>query len=107
MNFFHPFVAVYFLFVHSWLTKFIRAFVADALFIRAFVAMTNSPLYFKLNRDKVKLKLHQSNFFVRIFSGTIFTPGAGAAKGLNIFPFPSALVRVERNKMRLDQHHKH
>ena len=84
----------------------IRAFVANA-FIRAFVAMTNSPLYFKLNRDKVKLKLHQSNFFVRIFSGTIFTPGAGAAKGLNIFPFPSALVRVERNKMRLDQHHKH
>jgi len=57
--------------------------------------------------DKVKLKFHQSNFFVRIFSGTIFTPGAGAAKGLNIFPFPSALVRVERNKMRLDQHHKH
>jgi len=49
------------------------------------VAFENSPFYFKLNRDKVNLNIHQSNFFVRIFSGTIFTPGAGAAKGLNLF----------------------
>jgi len=74
--------------MHSWLPQFIRAFVA----------YKNSPLYFKLNRDKVKLKIHQSNFIVRIFSGTIFTPGAGAAKGLIFFRFLFALVRVAQNK---------
>ena len=75
-------------------------------FIRAFVAFDNSPFYLKVNRDKVKLNIHQSNFFVRFFSGTIFTPGAGAAKGLIFFRFLSALVREARNKKILDQHHK-
>jgi len=72
--------------VHSWLKYFIRAFVA----------FENSPLFFKLNRDKVKLKILQSNFFARIFSGTIFTPGAGAAKGLNFFQNPKTEEEIEQ-----------
>ena len=60
------------------------------------MAYKNSPLYFKLNRDKVKLKIHQSNFIVRIFSDTIFTPGAGAAKGLNFFQNPKTEEEIEQ-----------